>query len=906
MLILAFLLFLALIGVTIGARARIIALRTLIQTYTTLHDSNPMAASLWRYSENHFELMGYNSAARELYSNWLRTALGKPIHEALEDYPELVQAFRDCVQDRVTVKRNLHITTTRSTINQLKLTVSPMSTNLIVMYMVDESVSYEQPEDILLERNLLHQMMNALGQGLSITDQLHTFVYVNPTFATMLGYEPEDLIGLNKEAFAHPDDIRIIHNARLERERGETTANEIRLQHKNGHYVPCLITGTPRVQNGGIIGEFIAITDLTELTLAHEALYDSELRNQALLGAIPDMMFLQDRQGVFLDYQVTDERIIQDLPKPFLRRRMDEVFPPDLLQHIAPAFKTAISTGDMTEVEYAYQPRNEDIHYFESRLVPYGDNRVLTLTRDITDRKQAEEAVRQSEERYRNLVESLPDIIYVHVDEKLVYINPAGLRGLGAEHPEQLLGINIWDILAPAYHEIVENRLFKIANTGAASPMIEEQFLGLDGRVVDVEVMGIPFTFEGQASVLVIARDIAERKRAEDALKQSEARFRSIFEGADVGIVVTDFDGSPISFNPAYMRIFGYSEEELRGRKIRDMSHPDDVNINKPHIQKLISGEVDRYKIEKRYIHKDGHIIWASLNFSRFPVSDNENDVQIAVFIEDITARKQAVDAVYQLNLELENRVAERTADLTRANQRLQELDRMKTKFISDISHELRTPISVINTRIYLMERGGAEKYEHYLPGLKEHTNRLITFLESIMEVARSEMYEAPPIFQIVNLHTILEETASALSPGAELSGVTLNYHNSIGDLLISGEFNQLSQVVTNLINNALKYTEKGEIHITTFCDEQNQEVGFIIKDSGIGIREDDLPHLFKRFYRGKNAAQSTIPGTGLGLSIVKDILTLHKGTIEVDSQLNSGTTFTITLPRADVESHNA
>lgn len=903
--ILSLLLFIALIAVVGVARVRFSAQRDLLLTYTTLHDSNPMAASLWRFSPTHIELMGYNSAARTLYNGWLRTALGKPIQEALEDYPELVQAFRDCLHDQVTVTRTIQVDTTGSTIRQLKLTLMPVAATQVVMYLVDASVSYEEPEDILLERDFLHQMMNALGQGLSITDQLHTISYVNPTFAKMLGYAPEELIGLTKESLAHPEDVDLILAARLQREKGVTTSHEIRFRHKQGHYVPCLVTGTPRMQNDGVLGAFIVITDLTELTLAHEALYDSELRNQALLGAIPDMMFLQDKAGVFLDYQVTDDSIIQDFPKPFLRRNMEDVLPPALFQHIAPGFKQAIQDNSMAEIEYVYETGTQETLYFESRIVPYGENRVLTITRDITDRKRAEEAMRQSEERYRNLVESLPDIVYVHVNEKLVYINPAGMRAMGANSVDEIIGISMWDLLAPDFHQVVIERLANIDKLKSASPMIEEQFVGVDGRLIDVEVMGIPFSFEGQESILVIAREIEERKRAQDALRHSEERFRSIFEGANIGIIVTDSTGFPISFNAAYERLFGYSAEELQYKPIRTMSHPDDVEVNAPYISQLIEGKIDRYQIEKRYTRKDGHTIWASLNLSRFPVSDDPNDIQIIIFIEDITVRKEAVEAVHQLNRDLENRVEERTADLTLANKRLQELDRMKTKFISDMSHELRTPISVINTRIYLMERGGAEKFEQYLPGLKEHTNRLIKFLETVMESARAElyeMYEVPAPFQIIDLHDIIEEVASALSPGAEMSGVALNYHNRAGELPVSGEFNQLSQVVTNLINNALKYTEKGEINISTFRDNVEGTVGFVIKDTGIGIRTEDLPHLFERFYRGKNAAQSTIPGTGLGLSIVKDILTLHKGIIHVDSQLNQGTTFTVSLPLASEE----
>jgi signal transduction histidine kinase len=244
---------------------------------------------------------------------------------------------------------------------------------------------------------------------------------------------------------------------------------------------------------------------------------------------------------------------------------------------------------------------------------------------------------------------------------------------------------------------------------------------------------------------------------------------------------------------------------------------------------------------------------------------------------------------------ELEQRVAERTRELAAANERLTELDRLKSKFVSDVSHELRTPIANLKLHVELLERGRPEKHEHYLTVVKQQARRLGQLVDDILNLSRLEMGKQRVAFGPVDLNFVVDQIVTAHQPRAESSTLTLSFV-PLPDLPpVRGEVNQLAQVVTNLLSNALNYTATGAIRVTT---SQNSTAACVqIEDTGMGIDSEDLPNIFDRFYRGRRSQRSETPGTGLGLAIVKEIIDLHEGRLEVSSMVKQGTTFRVWLP---------
>ncbi|MFQ5399376.1 MAG: GAF domain-containing protein [Anaerolineae bacterium] len=244
----------------------------------------------------------------------------------------------------------------------------------------------------------------------------------------------------------------------------------------------------------------------------------------------------------------------------------------------------------------------------------------------------------------------------------------------------------------------------------------------------------------------------------------------------------------------------------------------------------------------------------------------------------------------------LEQRVIERTRELAEANKRLQELDQLKSKFVSDVSHELRTPITNLSLYVDLLEQGKPEKRKQYISILQKQATRLATLVEDILNLSRLEMGAAKPQLAPVDLNQVVRQIVTAHLPRAEAADLDLRVDLQSDLPPVNGERNQLAQVVTNLLVNAINYTSAGNIWVSTSWDSASEQACLMVKDTGLGILPEDLEHLFERFYRGQQASQSNIPGTGLGLAITKEIIDLHGGRIEVESEAAVGSTFRVWL----------
>lgn len=271
-------------------------------------------------------------------------------------------------------------------------------------------------------------------------------------------------------------------------------------------------------------------------------------------------------------------------------------------------------------------------------------------------------------------------------------------------------------------------------------------------------------------------------------------------------------------------------------------------------------------------------------------------DISFALdMLEQEAQRLRAEDALQSLNLELEQRVVRRTAELAAANERLTELDRLKSKFVSTVTHELRTPVTSLGLLVDLLEHGKPEKREQYLARLRGQMTRLQTMINDILDLSRLERDAIEADWATVDIGPMIEHVVAMQRVAAETAGLQLSSEVSAGPVWVRARPEHLLQAITNLISNAIKYTRTGAVDVITFTEVERLCVQ--IKDTGLGIAPEDVSHLFERFYRGKQAAQSSIPGTGLGLSIVKEIAEAHGGTVEVESTLGVGSTFRLWLP---------
>jgi signal transduction histidine kinase len=249
-------------------------------------------------------------------------------------------------------------------------------------------------------------------------------------------------------------------------------------------------------------------------------------------------------------------------------------------------------------------------------------------------------------------------------------------------------------------------------------------------------------------------------------------------------------------------------------------------------------------------------------------------------------------------DLEIVNTQLERQAqELLAANEKLKSLDRLKSKFVSDVTHELRTPISNLTIYMEMLRLGRAEKQERYINVLQEEITRLAQLVEDVLDLTRMELGTKKVEIKQVDLNVVAEQVVSANRLRAESKGLEMIFEPGVGLPLVLADASQMKQVVTNLVGNAVNYTQQGHVKIHLAYQLERRAVALSVEDTGMGIGPEDTPHLFERFYRGIQASQSSIPGTGLGLAITKEILDAHQGRIEVESELGKGSKFTVLLP---------
>ncbi len=290
---------------------------------------------------------------------------------------------------------------------------------------------------------------------------------------------------------------------------------------------------------------------------------------------------------------------------------------------------------------------------------------------------------------------------------------------------------------------------------------------------------------------------------------------------------------------------------------------------------------------------------WAELADDRADPESGYRESQLPLLRQIADAISLAIERGRLLET-LEEQVAARTRELSAAYERLQALDRLKSKFMADVSHELRVPVTNLGLYLNLLKHAGPAKGASYLPALDQHLARLRGLLDSILTLTRLELDGETAAFAPVDLNALVSGIVEAERPRAEAAGLELSF-NADEDLpAVCGHADHLELAIEHLLANAIQYTDEGFVRVSTYRSDANAPICLQISDSGMGMTGEDLTHLFERFYRGQRTGQMTVPGFGLGLALVKRIVDRHHGEIDVESALDGGSTFRVCLPAAE------
>ncbi len=536
------------------------------------------------------------------------------------------------------------------------------------------------------------------------------------------------------------------------------------------------------------------------------------------------------------------------------------------------------------EMEYKYLSTKKDkVLFVNYEYIP--PNLVLVHTKDLTEQKKAEEKLRESEIHYRSIAEnSHAGILIVKGNYKFTYVNEILCQILGYSYNE-LIGQDFRNFLDKESKILVADRYIRRQKGEDVPSRYEFNVVRKDGEKRRVEIIST-VTTELKGGITTIAQilDITERKRIEQKLKESEKKFRKIFEDTPFSIVLVNLRGEIVDCNPATEKYSGYEKDKLVGKDFRDLSliHPKYLPLLQETFNRLLKEE-KIYNADIQMYKKTGTLIWINLQASRVKLNGK---IFFQVMIHDIDKQKKA-DLLIREQIE-----------------KLKELNKMQKDFITRASHELKTPLMSISGASELLKEVYNEKLDEnaleMLEIIERNKQRLEYLVNNLLDIVRIEYNKIKLKKQRYDICEIIHEIIKEWKYYLKRSKINL-----VLELPTSLRLNidkvRFEQVITNILSNALKNSPPNS-DIKIIVKAKDQSIQISISDTGIGLTEDEINKLFTKFGKieryGKGLEFLDIQGSGLGLFISKEIIDLHGGHIIVESAgRNKGATFTINLP---------
>ncbi len=643
-------------------------------------------------------------------------------------------------------------------------------------------------------------------------------------------------------------------------------------------------------------GIAIFTRDITERKRTEAALLESQRRYRALLNQSNDCVSLFNLTGHFV---LVNDQMASRLgytSDEMVGMHLTQVIMPDEVDHFHQVDQ-AVKTGQTVPLFERTYIRRDGTHFLGEvniSLVYDVEGKPLyiqSIMRDITERKQVELALRESEERYRIISELISDYAYafrVQPDGTLVHewITESFRRITGFTH-EEIDEDGQYALYHPDDEDRAEADVQRVLRGEAVAG--EYRIVTKSGDLRWVHILRQPLwdATEGRVTHMYgVAQDITERKQADEDLRKSEEKYRLIAENATDVISTSSRTGIRTYISSACRKLLGYEPEDLVGQSSSDIIHPDDLPI----MGRLVavfqeSFEPVTYTCRSRT--KNGSYLW--LEITTKPIYDPEtNTIQEFISVaRDVSHRKQ----METILLEQDRLIIEL--------QKEQELSEVKSNLMRTISHEFRTPLTLIVTATDFLdtyiERLDVQQRRERLNAIRVQVKRLSEMLDDISFVVQGTLHHmtARPArldFE-ANCRAILQEIETTVGQDRQFvfrSDGQLQHGIADKALLI--------RIVSNLLSNAVKYSPaQSEITLTLTRDHDDAVVQ--VSDHGIGIAEEDQKRIFEPFYRSSSVIDR-VGGTGLGLSIVKDCVDLQHGTISVTSEIGKGTTFTVRLPQ--------
>jgi len=498
--------------------------------------------------------------------------------------------------------------------------------------------------------------------------------------------------------------------------------------------------------------------------------------------------------------------------------------------------------------------------------------RTQELENELEERKQAEEALRESEKRYRSIFENVQDVYYEEsIDGTILDVSPSiGIMSKGQYRRDDLIGKSMYEF----YSEPVERQylLAALKERGNVNDF-EITLKNRDDSLIPCSISSkISFNAQGRPERIIGSmRDITARKRAEEALQKSYAFSESLLITIPFGMDIVDEAGTVLFLSDNFERLFG---KEAIGKKCWELYRDDKTQCNDcPLIRGIIIGETEAYESNGVLGNRIFEINHTGMMY--------QGKKAIFEIFQDITDRK------------------ENEEELIRAKEKAEESDRLKTAFLHNISHEIRTPMNAIVGFSALLGEPDIDvpTRQSYIEMIMQSSNHLLAIITDIVDISNIEANLVRIVYNEINLNTTLKVLCDQFIPIVNEKKLSLTCETALeySDAFILTDSTKLFQILSNLLNNALKFTKQG--HIKLEYKVKDNFLEFCVSDTGIGIPQEYHNRIFDRFYQVQNTISRIYEGTGLGLAISKAYVELLGGKIWLESKPGRGTTFYFTIP---------
>ena len=509
------------------------------------------------------------------------------------------------------------------------------------------------------------------------------------------------------------------------------------------------------------------------------------------------------------------------------------------------------------------------------------------LQRQIEELKAARQRAEEEERKFRTLFEGITDgVVVVDMETRqLLKVNPAFCQMLGYTEAE-LLQRTLPDIHPPEEWPRLMKDLEGLVY-GISVLHKDRPFKRKDGSIFYTDINATSIDLENRRCALGVCRDITEHKQALWALRSSEARFKTIFNEAPLGIALIDsLTGRIYSVNPMFAKIAGRTVEEMEQIDWISITHPDDVQENLDNMALLNAGKIPGFQIEKRYLHPDGAPVWINMTIAPIYVEDKAHPRHLCM-IEDITERKREQERLKAAMLSAE-----------RAKEAAEAANRAKDEFIAVLSHELRTPLTpVLATVSALQEQEEMpDPLRSDIELIRRNVEMEVTLIDDLLDVTRMSRGKIVLMQETVDVHDCLGTALEICE--AEITSKRLEIQSEFHAQQhhVWADPTRLRQVFWNLLKNAVKFTLAGG-RITLRTHNVGDRVQIEIADTGIGINPEVLPRIFNLFEQGEQSRIRRFGGLGLGLHIARTVVEMHQGRLTAFSEgRNKGATFTVEL----------